>query len=229
MEKDLEHRIKDAYQKNDENTNYPQKHELWSRIENANGKKKKVLAYWRVAAIFLAFFMVSGVFAGIILNRNNLRQRELLQNEIHNLNNTVDSLQNIPPKVIAEIEYREKEIPVFVPVENKVNNSSEIKQNEVLKLENDALNKQLTLEKKLFQAKIDSLHYELLVLRESKNENVKSEKEENVDSNLFELKSENYDTLYQQKPKTGNPKIKLQLLRIQDNIKYDTNPTLLKK
>ena len=230
MEKGLEHKINETYQKRDANISYPRKEELWNRLDIKLTKRKGVPSYWRVASILLAMFLITGAIAGFITITYEHDRFKLLENENDNLLRIVDSLQKTPPIVITEIEYREKEVPVYITVgrEDKSQNV-EKEQNEILRLENEKLLNQLAFEKKLFQKKMDSLQLELLTLQKI-NRDVDLKIEENANPQLIRLRSENYDTLYQRKPKTDNPKIKLQIFSNPDNRKnFDLNTTILKQ
>jgi len=55
MEKQLEHKIKEAFQKQDESFDYEKKDELWNRISGHVSRAKVVPAFWRVEAVILAF------------------------------------------------------------------------------------------------------------------------------------------------------------------------------
>ncbi len=231
MEKDLEHKVNTTYQKIDANTSYPRKDELWNRLDNKLNKRKGVPLYWRVAAIFLAMFLITGAIASFIGITYEHDKFKLLENENRNLLRIVDSLQNSQPAVITEIQYKEKEVPVYITFdkEDKSQNADK-EQNEVLRKENEKLIKQFEFEKELFQEEIDSLQLELLALKEKNIENTSAAKEENKNPQLIKLKSENYDTLYQRIPTTENPKIKLQIFSNPDNKKnFDLNTTILKQ
>ncbi len=231
MEQHLEHSIKKAFQNKDANTGYPNKNEMWNRIENATGKKNSVPAFWRIAAVLLGFFMISGVFAGFILNKKNQNQKELLENTIHNLNDIVDSLNNISPKIITETKLVEKEVRVYVPAA-KTEDKSVFRDYEIenLSQENILLKKQLENEREVWKAKADSFRTELLALKQNM-ENLRIDSEdEKQRTQLFELKSEKYEMPYQQKPKTENPKVKLQIFSNPSNNKhFDMNSSILKK
>ena len=211
MEKNLEHKIKKAFEEKDSKSEYPFKPEMWKRIESVRKKDRSVPLFWRIASIFLVIVLLSGVFAGIVLINNNNRKMNQLKNENEKLILLIDSLQSITPKVITETKVLEKEVPVYIRTEVKSQvDKQDISRIAELSQENNMLKTQLNVEKIKLQNQIDSLSGELLALKEINTKTFYSGTETKK-SEIIELKSENYDTLYQQKPKPEYPKIKLRV------------------
>lgn len=232
MEKHLEHRIADEFKKMDAEANYPQKEELWNRISNARNLKKRVHGIWRIAAVLLAVFFITGAFANFQFINAKIKQLSLAEKKTNELENTVDSLLNNASHVITEIKYVEKEIKVFVPVEKELaTNKSDNEQFEILKQENIQIKKQWKKEVEIWQDRTDSLRQELTALNRS------TDKEENVThkgassaTNIVELKPDKYEVPLQQTPKTENPKMKIRLFSNPgEKTNFDMNSTILKK
>jgi len=232
MEKHLEHKITEAYCKKDASASYPQKKELWIRISNAQKSKSGVSGLGRVAAVFLAVFFITGAFAGILIVKNNMNQLAQFEKSNYELRVIVDSLQNISPQTKTEIKYIEKEVQVFVPVENEVaKNKDDKEQLLTLKQENIQLKKQFKIETGIWKNKTDSLTLELAVLNNTLKEKSNAQKtENNPPSNVFELKTEKYEMPLQQTTPSANPKMKLQLFTDpNEKTNFDMNTTIFKK
>ena len=232
MEKHLEHRIADEFQKKDADANYPRKEELWNRISNARNLKKRVHSFWRIAAVLLAVFFITGAFANFQVINAKLKQLAEAEKKTFKLQNTLDSLLNNTPGTITEIKYIEKEVKVFVPVEKDLaTNKSENELLEKLKQENIQIKKQWKTETEIWQNKADSLLLELIALnkRTEINSGV-TEKVETPASGVVELKPEKFEVPLQQMPKTENPKMKIRLFSNPgEKTNFDMNSTILKK
>ena len=228
MEKQWEHKIKEAFQKKDESFTYEKKEELWNQISGHVIQTKGVATFWRVAAIFLALIAFSGSYAAFSTYQKQLEKIEVVETQNSKLKSIVDSLQNIEPEKITEIKYIEKEKIVYREVEQSSfeNNDSEI---QIKNLEN-----------KIFQLNkvLESTSYELETTRDSLNfvyaelENYKTDsnvKTKNRTS-IFKLKTERVQEQLQPTIIESSPKLKVQLFKLQENnIKFDMNSTLLKK
>lgn len=212
MEKNLEHKIKEAYKKKDSTVEYSRRDELWKRIEQQQNSRKGVVAFWRIAAILFAIFFITGAFAGMMIISKSQNRNDELASENIRLKNHLDSLQHIQPKVITETKIVEKEVPVYIRTDRPAKSTGEDKSIiEELRNRNNALQLQLNIENTNLRNEIDSLKYELLSLKSETQKNVKPATQTTKEPGVIKLKSENYDTLYQKKPNTENPKIKLQL------------------
>lgn len=223
MEKQLEHKIKQAFQKKDANVSYNKKDELWERISKETAQSKGVAIFWRVAAIFLVLVSVSGLFAAVVVFNNQNKKLTEIENRNIKLQQVADSLLNIKPEKITEIQIVEKEKLVYkevlVPVENKQTYDIEI-----VNLENEIekLNDQLLLSKQNLQLTKDSL---LFAREESKKQHIPEKKKPNFQLKPEKVKDKNQPNLIEQ-----SPKMKLQIFKNQsNNMKFDTNSTLLKK
>ena len=232
MENHLEHKIAEAYQKKDASTSYPQKRLLWNRISNEQKSKSEVNGLWRVAAVFLAVFFITGAFAGILFVKNNMNQLAQVQKSNYELRVIVDSLQNKSPQTNTEIKYIEKEVQVFVPVEKEVAANEDDKEQLLsLKQENIQLKKQFEIETGIWQNKTDSLKLEIVALNNTLMEKSNAQNnEKNPPSNVFELKTEKYEMPLQQTTPPANPKMKLQLFTDpNEKTNFDMNTTIFKK
>lgn len=232
MEKSLEHKIAEAYQKKDNEINYPKKKELWDRISKEHQSKSGVHGFWRIAAILLTVFFITSVFAGFVLLKKNMKQLATVEKSNYELRIIVDSLQNAAPRTITETKYIEKEVQVFVPVENKINsNKIEKEQFLVLQNENNRLNKQLEIETAIWKNKTDSLFQELVTLNNILKEKDKTKnKEKTASSNVVELKPEKYEMPLQQPTHSANPKLKIQIFpNPVEKTNFDMNSSILKK
>src|SRR5680860_486576 len=98
MEQHWEHKIADAYRAKDENSIYPKKDELWSRISNGIEHSKGVAAFWKVAAIIFALVTFGGAFAAISVLKNQNEKWIKIENQNIKMQHKVDSLMNIKPE-----------------------------------------------------------------------------------------------------------------------------------
>ena len=228
MEQHWEHKIAEAYKAKDAKISYENKDELWSKISGGMAHSKGVVAFWKVAAIFLALVMFGGAFAAVsILNNQNIKLAEI-ENQNLKLQGVVDSLMNIKPVKVIEIQVVEKEKLIYkeVVVQAKKDQTFD---SDVLKMEVEIkqLNEQLLTSKKNNLLTMDSLMFARSEIENRKNieQNISEKKKQN-----FKLKPEKVKDQMQQNLMDPTPKMKIQLFKIQDNnIKYDTNSTLLKK
>ena len=232
MEKNLEHKIAEAYQKRDNEIYYPNKKELWDRISKEHQSKSGVHGFWRIAAILFAVFFITGAFAGFVLLKKNLKQLATVEKSNYELRIIVDSLQNVSPRTITEVKYIKEEVKVFVPVENKIiSNKADKEQFLTLQNENNRLNKQFETESAIWKNKTDSLLQELVALNNTLNEKEKTKnKVKTPSSNVVELKPEKYEMPLQQPAHSANPKLKIQIFQNPDEkTNFDMNSSILKK
>jgi len=229
MEMQWEHKVKEAFQKRDENFPFNNKDNLWQRISEVLNRKRVVPAFWRVAAIVLALLSIGGAFAGIshIQTQNDKLVKK--ENQNRGLQIYIDSLNNIKPQVITEVSVVEKEKIVYQEVEKIVYRSSDTTetQNTNLELKINQLQEELLLAYQQLQLTKDSLHFALTSAEEPA---IRSNMVSGVSRPVFSLKTEKVkEQMYPVKTEVS-PKMKLQLLKIQENnVKYDINSTLLKK
>jgi hypothetical protein len=228
MEQQWEHKIAEAYNTKDANTTYPNKDKLWNRISGEIRNFKGGSTLWKVAAILLVFVMFGGVFASIsVLNTQNKKMAEI-ENRNLKLQHTVDSLLNIVPEKITEIQIVEKEKliykEVFVPVQNESTVRIESAKPEA---EIKKLNEQLLVLKQNNQSIKDSL---LIALSEIKMQEKITQDNSEEKRIKFKLKPEKVKDQMQENITGPTPKMKIQLFKLQKtDIKFDTNSTLLKK
>jgi len=232
MEKHLEHKIKEAFQNKDASTSYPQKEKLWNRINNAQNPKSGVNNIWRIAAVLLAVFFITGAIAGLVFVNNESKQLAQTERKNYELQTALDSLQNLTPRTITEIKYIEKEVKVFVPTKKGLDtNKVEKEQIKILSKENIQLKNQLKTESAIWQNKNDSLIQELIVLnRTIENKSDIPGDAKNSPSNVVELKPEKFEMPLQQPSQSSNPKLKIQLFsNPAEKTNFDMNSTILKK
>jgi len=226
MEQPLDLKIRNAYLAKDKNTSFARKEELWGRISGA--KIKGVAVFWKIAAIFLGMLLFGGVFASLgILNKQKLK-RQFLENKNIKLEQVVDSLLNVQPKIVTEIKLVETEKIIYKKVEvvklkkDLVEKNDSVKVKEIEKLKSDFL--QLTKQLELLN---DSLLIARNNLRTSGSKNREPSKSSEYS---FKLKPEKVQDQLKPDLLKSNHGFKLQLFNSQnDNIKYDTNSTLFRK
>jgi hypothetical protein len=228
MEKQWEHKIKEAFQKKDESFTYEKKEELWNRISGYVGQTKGVATFWRVAAIFLALIAFSGSFAAFSTYQKQFEKIETVEAQNSKLKFIVDSSQNIEPEIITEIKFIEKEKIVYREVEQSStgNNDSEI---QIKNLENKIFQLNQVIESTSFELQTtrDSLDFAYAEMENSKTD---SKNKTEIKTSNFKLKTERVQNQLQPVIIESPPKMKVQLLKIQDsNINFDMNSTLLKK
>lgn len=224
-----EHKVKEAFHKRDENFSFNNKENLWKRISEKISREKLVPAFWRVAAVMLALLAIGVAIAGI--SHVRIQNDKLAKSENKNieLQNYVDSLKKSKPQVITEVRVVEKEKVVYQEVEKNINQSADSSELQVtnLQVRIDQLQEELLLTNQQLQITKDSLHYAISTAEEP----VLLTNNLSGDSGpVFSLKTEKVkEQMYPVKTEVS-PKMKLQLLKIQENnVKYDINSTLLKK
>jgi hypothetical protein len=232
MKTNLEHKIAETFKKQDASTSYHHKDELWNRISNSRNSKFVNHGFWRIAAVLLAIFFITGAFSSILLinhNKSKIVQLERRSNELQIL---ADSLQNIAKQTVIEIKYIEKEKPIYIQVE-KEPGLTEAKSEEIEKLKNKIIlqTKQFELETKNLQIKTDSLLNEIIVLNMAlSNKTDAVQKGKHPQSNLVDVKPEKLEMPLQQKFQQDNPKLKLHLFsNPNEKTNFDMNSTIFKK
>lgn len=125
-----------------------------------NAPTKGVAAFWRVAAVFLGFLIVAGVFAGMSYRAKQQKETEVLQAQNAQLQQTVDSLLVRPAKIKTETKVVEKVVYRDRPVhQNKNDNNSEW-QKKYRHLQ-DSTENLLAIREKIYLNKIQQLQAEL--------------------------------------------------------------------
>ncbi len=227
MEQPLEDRIAEAYRKKDGAYSYKNKEELWQRISQQT-TKKGVAAFWRVAAIFLALIAFGGAFAAISVYKTG--EKNVAEWEIKNrqLESIVDSLKNVIPEKITEVQIVEKEKIVYRDLiktsETNANYSAAFKamENKVIQLTKNLNETNLELKEKQDRLEMALLQIETL--------NARNEKQQAEQIKDFRLKPERVKDQMKELKTEPSPKMKLQLLKVPNqNINYDLNSSLLKK
>lgn len=228
MEKRLEHKIKEAFQKKDQNFIYKNKEKLWTTISGRLNRRSGVAPFWRIAAVILALLSFGVVFGSAIIIQNNSNNRIVLENRNQFLLQTIDSLLLVKPEIIVETKWREKEKTVYRDVVLNVPDDSISKAKiELLETENSGLRNQLLNTKSTLTETKNNLDLALAKLADL---NELENKTAETETSKFKLKTEMVKEQMQPVKTDANPKMKFKILKIQnDNIKFDTNSTLLKK
>lgn len=224
MEKQLEHKIKQAFQKKDENSSFAKKDELWFSISNEIGSSKGVATFWKVAAVVLALITFGGAFATVSVLRNQKEKLTEIEGQGLKLQHLVDSLMNIEPETITEIQIVEKEKLVYKEILVPVNRGQtyELEKGE-LKNEVKQLNEELLKWKQNLQLVTDSLRIARAEIETGKHEKTVRTEE---NKHNFKLKTEKAKDQEQPNLIKQTPKLKLQLFKTQSgNMKFDTSYT----
>lgn len=226
MENHLEHKIANAYKNREENFSYENKEKLWGQLANGLGHTNGVASVWRIAAVIFALLAFGSVFGVAFILNNNSKQIDVLTVQNAELQQTVDSLRLIVPEKITETVTVEKEKIVYRELKLATKNDKRELPISDYQQEIKTLKSKLSLSEFNLEIKKDSLARlqnkldEFLAISKEKPEESKPE---------FQLKTEHVQE-QMQPVKTGEvPKMKLQIIKIQDNIKYETGSTLLKK
>ena len=227
MENHLEHKIKEAFKKKDDSMSFSGKEKLWNSISNELVHSNGVASFWRIAAIILALVAFGSVFGAVSIFQNSAKNSQEIQTKNEILQKEIDSLLNVKPELLKETVIVEREKIVYrdakPPKEKatfKVNTSDDFK-NEIVRLKSK-------LEQADYAMKIVKDSLELARNELSKFKSLDQEKQDEI-THLFELKSERVKDQMQPVKSDEAPKMKLQILKLQDNIKHETGSTLLKK
>ena len=223
----LEHRIKDAFESNDQKTSFAGKQQMWSRLDSELHRRKGVAAFWRIAAVFLGLLLTLGVVASLNNRAQQHAEMENVQHEITRLQLLIDSLQTLPAEVRTEVQVVEKEKVVYrdrIVGNNVPDETIKWKQNY-----QEALDSMQTLQNlnAAIKAEIETLNEELLAL---KTQTVSENTESSQPTNPFELKSERVELGPQQKPSIKSPEMEMKVF--QKNFienRNNLNSTIFKK
>ena len=223
----LEHRIRKAFDSNDQKTSFTGKEQMWRKLDFELHGRKGVAAFWRIAVVFLGLLLTLGVVASLNSRAKQHAEIETASHEINRLQGLIDSLQTLPTQVRTEVQVVEKEKVVYRDriVENNVPDET-IKWQQNYQQTMDSLQ---TLQDKnaAYKVEIEQLNEELLAL---KNQEETESPEPSQSANPFELKSERVELGVQQKPALSNPEIKLKVFpKNFSEAKNDLNKTLFKK
>jgi hypothetical protein len=228
MEKQLEHKIKEAFQKQDESFDYEKKDELWNRISGHVSRAKVVPAFWRVAAVILALIAFGVAFAAISISQSQSKKIVEVNYQNLKLKNIIDSLQSVNPEKIVETQYIEKEKIVYRKIE-QLSDENETADIEIKSFEKEILNLNEILKNTSSELQFtrDSLKIAFANIEKLMNRNIN---EPDYKGPNFKLKTERVKDQLQTEQMESSPKMKVQLFKIQDsNMKFDMNSTLLKK
>lgn len=223
----LEHRIKNAFDSNDQKTSFAGKEQMWSHLDSELHGRKRVAAAWRIAAVFLGLLLTLGVVASLNNRAKQHAEMETANHEINRLQVLIDSLQTLPTPVRIEVQVVEKEKVVYRDrvVENYVPDET-IKWQQNYQQAMDSLQ---TLQDKnaAYKAEIETLNKELLAL---KNQVESESTEPSQAANPFELKSERVELGTQQKSSLKSAEMEMKVF--QKNFienRNNLNSTIFKK
>jgi len=212
----LEHNIKEAFTAKDLNTKLSDKEAVWNRLEGALHQKKGVVAFWRVAAIFLLFMLSAGVFAAI---NNRIKQKNELgkiARENTRLISLVDSLKALPVETKTEVQIVEKEKVVYRDRQNVLENtnSERIWETKYYQLA-DSVELILAQNTGKYELLIEKLNEELNtaqieLARANQGEEIQSK---NNSSTPFELKTERIEIGVSKKPVIKNSEIQMKIFQ----------------
>jgi len=227
----LEHNIKEAFAAQDAKTKLADKGGMWNRLDSTMGRKG-VAAFWRVAAVLLGVFLLTGAFAAF--NMGAKQHTELKNVEMQNvaLIATVDSLLALPASIETKLQVIEKEKVVYRdrPVLQQ-NASAEGYWKEKYKVMADSSNQILASNRTHLQ-KISLLEQELTLAKTKllKLEQGLMQEKEKETTAPFELKSERVEIGISKKPAVKTPEMEMKVF--QKNFienRNNLNSTIFKK
>nr|WP_319572269.1 hypothetical protein [uncultured Draconibacterium sp.] len=223
----LEHRIRKAFDSNDQKTSFIGKEQMWSKLDSELHGRKGVAAFWRIAAVFLGLLLTLGVVASLNSRAKQYAEMETANHEINRLQVLIDSLQTLPTQVRTEVQVVEKEKVVYRDrvVENNVSDET-IKWQQNYQQAMDSL-QTLQDENAAYKVEIEQMNEELLALKNQ----VETESTEPAQAaNPFELKSDRMELGPQQKPTVKSPEMEMKVF--QKNFienRNNLNSTIFKK
>ncbi len=211
----LEHNIGEAFAAQDAKTKLADKEGMWNRLDGKMGRRRGVAALWRIAAIVLGVFFLTGAFA--VFNFGAKQQATIKQMNLENasLVATVDSLLLLPLAIKTEIQIVEKEKLVYRdrPVVQQNSNTEKYWEQryemlsdstELILASNKKQRQEITqLGKELIQAKQELATLEQSVMKETTNQKVAP----------FELKSERVEVGVSKITTVNNPDMKMKVFQ----------------
>lgn len=228
MKLNWETKITEIFRQIDASTTFDRKEQLWKQMALNLGHKNGIYSWWKMAAIILVVVSIATVAAAVYRTETLNTKNKNLQNKNVELHLIIDSLQTIKPEKITDTVTVEKRVIVY---RNVVKYQEHIENTPTKTIENSngtaQLNSKLELKNLQLKAVKDSLKMTKNRIEELEIIALKS-KEENLTG--FQIKPEKAQEQLQPAEIKANPKMKLQLLKIENNnIQFDTNSTLLKK
>ena len=208
----LEHNIKEAFAAQDAKTKLVDKKGMWNRLDGTMGRRKGVAALWRVAAILLGVFFLTGAFA--TLKFRAIKQTEIERLKMDNLSllATIDSLGSLPVATKTEVQIVEKEKLVYrdkIVVQKNPDTEKHWEQKYQLLADSTALilasnKKQIQrLDEELIDAKNELIQLEQGSTKETTNEKTAP----------FELKSERVEVGVSKTPAAKNQELKMKVFQ----------------
>lgn len=211
----LEHNIKEAFAAQNAKTKLADKDGMWNRLDSTLVRRKGVAVLWRVAAILLGVFLLTGAFA--TLNYRAIKQAEIERMEMENVSlvATIDSLRSLSVATKTEVQIVEKEKLVYRDrIVIQQNSNSEKYWEQSYKVLADSTELILASNKKQIQ-EIEDLSKELV---EAKQELIQFEqgftKETTNDKAApFELKSGHVEVGVSKTSAVKNPELKMKVFQ----------------
>lgn len=225
MEEHLEHKIATAIQNEDGQFSFQNKEALWLQINAARFPKRVVPIFWKIAAVFLVFFLFGSVFAGLFYTSQITKEMEQLETSNMEFRNTIDSLRSLEPTIMKEVEYVEKEKTVYVKEVVKPISTTNEELDEIENLRNEI--QQITNQ---YQNEISELTQHVNSLETEKLLAVKNKQAQDSANNkpTFILKPSSPKEEMQNPIRVKAPKMELKFFNnAMKNSKVDANTSIL--
>ncbi len=218
MEEHMESKIAAAFQKKDQQKSFPNKEVLWHKIDSIRNQRKLVPVFWRAAAIIIAFFLFGSVVATIIIHTADVKKYKSAEIKNSFLQNQLDSITNLPPQILTEIQYVEKEKIIYRSTKISATKPNQlIEENTTLKTENNILQKKIQTITENYETKISSLEELLTLANQEKTETIINTKNPSKDTVIkrpqFLFKPTSVNEKLQQPIINSAPKMEVKLFK----------------
>ncbi len=211
----LEHNIKEAFAAQDAKTKLADKDGMWNRLDSQMGRRSGVAALWRVAAILLGVFLLTGAFAAFDFREKQLSTIEKMEMDNVSLVATIDSLRSLPVATKTEVQIVEKEKLIYrdrTIIQQNSNSEKDWEQSyNVLADSADlilASNKKQVQEIVRLGEELVEVKQELIQLEEALTKEMTNEK-----SAPFKLKSGHVEVGISKTPAVKNPDMKMKVFQ----------------
>ena len=211
----LEHNIKEAFAAQDAKTKLADKDGMWNRLDSQMGRRSGVAALWRVAAILLGVFLLTGAFAAFDFREKQLSTIEKMEMDNVSLVATIDSLRSLPVATKTEVQIVEKEKLIYrdrTIIQQNSNSEKDWEQSyNVLADSADlilASNKKQVQEIERLGEELVEVKQELIQLEEALTKEMTNEK-----SAPFKLKSGHVEVGISKTPAVKNPDMKMKVFQ----------------
>ncbi|MCY1721165.1 hypothetical protein OU798_12475 [Prolixibacteraceae bacterium Z1-6] len=210
----LEHNIKEAFDGQEARTKLADKKSMWNRLENEMRPQKGVALFWRVAALFLGFLVVTGAGAALNMRVKQQNTLELLKIENEKMVAIIDSLYSIPAQKETEIVEKEKIVYRYKTVIQKsagVNNEWKKKYLSLV----DSTETILASVQEEYKHEITQLSRELAEAKQELARIKPDLKEHSVSKEAapFHLKSERIEVDVPKKPSVKDPEMEMKIFQ----------------